>query len=54
MRKSILNFDENDKVVSRGNTLGGIQNITFLTECGLYKIIAKSNKPIAKNFKIGW
>lgn len=51
LRKSMLNFDETDKVVSRGNTLGGIQNITFLTERGLYKILAKSNKPIAKVFQ---
>lgn len=51
MRKSIMSFDENDKVVSRGNTLGGMQNVTFLTERGLYKILAKSNKPVAKKFQ---
>ena len=51
IRKSIMNFDENDKVVSRGNTLGGIQNVTFLTERGLYKVLARSNKPIAKKFQ---
>ena len=51
LRKSMLNFDENDKVVSRGNTPGGMQNITFLTESGLYKILAKSVKPVAKIFQ---
>ena len=51
MRKSIMSFDENDKVVSRGNTLGGMQNVTFLTERGLYKILSRSNKPIAKKFQ---
>ena len=51
LRKSMQNFDETDKVVSRGNTPGGMQNITFLTESGLYKILAKSVKPIAKVFQ---
>ena len=51
LRKSMQNFDETDKVVSRGNTPGGMQNITFLTESGLYKILARSIKPIAKPFQ---
>jgi len=51
LRKSMMNFDETDKVVSRGNTPGGIQNITFLTESGLYKILSKSVKPVAKIFQ---
>lgn len=44
-------FDENQKVIKDFYTLGGIQKVTFLTEDGLYRLINRSNKPIAKNFQ---
>jgi len=43
-------MDCKDKVAHDIGT-GGMQNVLFLTERGLYKIIAKSNKPIAKKFQ---
>ncbi len=30
---------------------GGLQNVTFLTEKGLYKVLFKSRKPIAEKFQ---
>ena len=33
---SITDFDESEKVVSTTDTLGGTQEVTFLTEKGLY------------------
>jgi len=32
-------------------SLGGIQKVSFLTEKGLYRIINRSNKPIAEKFQ---
>lgn len=50
IRQNISDFDETDKVVSLIYTPGGSQEVTFLTEKGLYKILFKSRKPIAKQF----
>ena len=33
------------------HTLGGEQDVTFLTEKGLYKVLFKSRKPIAEKFQ---
>ena len=51
IRTSILNFDGSEKVVRTMNTLGGNQEVTFLTEKGLYKVLFKSRKPIAEKFQ---
>jgi prophage antirepressor-like protein len=48
---SIRDFSPNEKVSEKFLTLGGMQNMTFLTERGLYKILARSNKPVAKIFQ---
>jgi len=47
IRSTIQNFDKSEKVVHTMDTLGGSQQVTFLTEKGLYKILFKSRKPIA-------
>jgi hypothetical protein len=46
-----MDFDESEKVVHSMNTLGGNQDITFLTEKGLYKVLFRSRKPIAQKFQ---
>jgi prophage antirepressor-like protein len=46
-----LDFDQTEKVVSKAYTLGGEQEVTFLTEKGLYQVLFTSRKPIAKQFK---
>lgn len=51
IRTTIQHFDDTEKVVHSMDTLGGAQNITFLTEKGLYKVLFKSRKPIAEKFQ---
>lgn len=51
IRSVIRQFNESEKVVHSMHTLGGTQDVTFLTEKGLYKILFKSRKPIAEKFQ---
>jgi len=51
IRTSIMDFDDSEKVVHSMNTLGGNQEVTFLTEKGLYKMLFRSRKPIAQRFQ---
>jgi len=51
IRSVIRDFNETEKVVHSIHTLGGLQNVTFLTEKGLYKVLFKSRKPIAEKFQ---
>jgi len=48
---SIKDFDNSEKVINTIDTLGGPQEVTFLTEAGLYEMLFKSRKPIARQFK---
>ena len=43
--------DEEEKVKGSIHTLGGTQEMWFLTEDGLYEVLMQSRKPIAKAFK---
>lgn len=43
--------DDEDKGVTKSDTLGGSQNITIINESGLYSLILKSKKTEAKQFK---
>ena len=51
IQNQMSTFDNTEKVSRETSTLGGIQKVLFLTERGLYKILSKSNKPIAKKFQ---
>lgn len=51
IRTSINDFNDSEKVVHTMDTLGGSQQVTFLTEKGLYKVLFKSRKPIAEKFQ---
>ncbi len=51
IRNTIQDFDDTEKVALVIGTLGGPQEVTFLTEKGLYHILFTSRKPIAKLFK---
>jgi len=51
IRSVIRDFDKTEKVVLTMHTLGGDQQVTFLTEKGLYKVLFKSRKPIAEKFQ---
>lgn len=48
---SIKDFDQTEKVIHTMDTLGGPQEVTFLTEFGLYEMLFKSRKSIARQFK---
>lgn len=51
-RKAILNHvDDEDKGVTKWDTLGGLQDITIINESGLYSLILKPKLPNAKKFK---
>ncbi|MGL4655725.1 MAG: phage antirepressor [Sarcina sp.] len=47
----LRNIDEDEKVLNNVYTLGGNQEMWFLTEDGLYEVLMQSRKPIAKAFK---
>jgi prophage antirepressor-like protein len=51
IRSVIRDFNNTEKVVHSMHTLGGLQEVTFLTEKGLYKVLFKSRKPIAEKFQ---
>jgi len=51
IRTSINDFNETEKVVHTMDNPGGTQQVTFLTEKGLYKVLFKSRKPIAEKFQ---
>ena len=51
IRTSINDFNDSEKVVHTMDTLGGSQQVTFLTEKGLYKVLFKSRKLIAEKFQ---
>lgn len=48
---SLIDFSSNEKVCLPTATLGGNQEATFLTESGLYRLLGRSRKPIAKKFQ---
>lgn len=44
-------IDDNEKGIYNVYTLGGNQDMWFLTEYGVYEVLFQSRKPIAKQFK---
>lgn len=51
-RKALIDHvDEEDKGVTKCDTLGGMQNLTIINESGLYSLIISSKLPQAKAFK---
>ena len=51
-RKAIIDHvDEDDKGVTKCDTLGGTQEMTVINESGLYSLILSSKLPTAKKFK---
>lgn len=51
-RKAIADHvDEEDKGVTKCDTLGGVQELTVINESGLYSLIISSKLPAAKKFK---
>lgn len=51
-RKALTDHvDEEDKGVTKCDTLGGVQDLTVINESGLYSLILSSKMPNAKKFK---
>ena len=51
-RKAIIDHvDDEDKGVTKCDTLGGIQEVTVINESGVYSLILSSKLPGAKRFK---
>lgn len=50
-RVAIQSLDDDEKGVRKVYTPGGMQEITFVNESGLYALIMRSNKPNAKPFR---
>ena len=51
-RKALVDHvDEEDKGVTKCDTLGGAQGMTIINESGLYSLILSSKLPNAKQFK---
>lgn len=51
-RKAIIDHvDEEDKGVTKCDTLGGSQELTVINESGLYSLVLSSKLPTAKKFK---
>jgi hypothetical protein len=51
IHRSIQNFDEDEKGWNQVQTLGGTQNIVFLTSDGVCRLLFNSTKPKAKIFR---
>ena len=49
-RDAVSRLDDDEKGVGKTDTLGGSQELVVVSEPGLYKLIARSNKPEAKTF----
>lgn len=48
--QALEDFDDDEKGISNTYTLGGSQSMLTLKEAGLYKLLFRSRKPIAKRF----
>ena len=50
-RMVVDRLDEDEKGVSQIDTPGGLQNVSIISESGLYNVILRSDKPEAKPFR---
>ena len=51
VHKMVQSVDEDEKGIYNVYTLGGNQDVLFLTENGVYEVLMLSRKPVAKEFK---
>lgn len=50
-RDAVSTLDADEKGVGITDTLGGQQKVTIINESGLYALILRSRKPVAKKFR---
>lgn len=51
INKVLASYSDDLKVLTGSYSLGGMQKTAFLTESGLYRLLARSTKPIANTFQ---
>jgi len=51
INQNLSDFNTDEKVLCPTYTLGGIQETTFISELGLYKLLGRCRKPIASQFQ---
>jgi prophage antirepressor-like protein len=51
INQNLTDFNSDEKVLCSTYTLGGIQETTFITELGLYKLLGRCRKPKAGEFQ---
>lgn len=49
-RDATHRLDEDEKCLESSDTIGGIHDVTLISESGLYKLLIRSKKPAAKLF----
>jgi BRO family, N-terminal domain len=49
--QTLADFEEDEKGITTNDTPGGLQGMLTVTESGLYRLISKSRKPVAKKFR---
>ena len=49
--KAVQGLDEDEKGITKSYTLRGMQDMTIISEAGLYTLLMRSNKPEAKPFR---
>lgn len=52
IKQNMKDFNDEQKKYIPTVTNGGIQNVLYLTELGLYKLLGRSKKPIANTFQV--
>lgn len=50
-RDVLSHLDEDERMSIQVDTLGGLQNMSCVNECGLYTLVLRSTKPEAKEFR---
>lgn len=50
-RQTLTYLDDDEKGVTTNDTLGGAQQMAYVTEAGMYSLVLRSRKPEAKMFK---
>lgn len=50
-RQTLSYLDDDEKGVTTNDTLGGQQQMAYVTEAGMYSLVLRSRKPEAKMFK---
>ncbi len=51
IREIIRDFEEDERKQVKVKTEGGAQTVNYLTEIGLYRLIGRSRKPLARTFQ---